>query len=182
MAPFLEIITFEIFIKFVLIYFFVIWIAILVWVVKDIANRTESIIFQILAILVILLGTPFWVFIYLLIRPGKTLFEKYYEEIEHNLNTFSEMVHDKWEKLDESMHCPACDASICHDFHFCPKCRLELKSECWECEKDIFTHWDSCPYCGVEQKSKKWKMEKASNAKNAKEAPQESKDNISEDK
>jgi hypothetical protein len=66
---FYETITIESFIKFVVIYFFVIWIALLLWVMKDISNRTDSILLQILSIFIILFLTPFGIFIYLLIRP-----------------------------------------------------------------------------------------------------------------
>jgi len=52
-------ITFETFLKFIVIYFIIVWIAILVWVVKDITNRTNSIIMQAISILLILLLTPF---------------------------------------------------------------------------------------------------------------------------
>ena len=35
-----ESITFETFLKFLVIYFIIVWVAILVWVIKDITNRT----------------------------------------------------------------------------------------------------------------------------------------------
>ena len=94
-SSFYEAVTFDSFIKFAIVYFFIIWIAILLWVIKDISNRTNSIILQTFSILTILFLTPFWIFVYLLIRPGKTLFEKYYEEIEDNLEIFNHIIEDK---------------------------------------------------------------------------------------
>jgi len=92
----LNYITIENTIKFFVLYFFVIWITILVWVYKDITNRTDSIIYQIISILVVLLFTPlFGLFIYLIIRPSKTLFEKYYEEVEFNLEALSKDIEKK---------------------------------------------------------------------------------------
>ena len=152
-----ESITFEMFLKFMIVYFFIIWIAILVWVIKDINNRTSSIFLQIISILIILLLTPFWVFIYLLIRPGKTLFEKYYEEIEDNLDMISEFVEDKTKDLETRNHCSACDTPIHHDFKFCPNCKVNLKVECSWCKKDIIEGWKICPYCWVKQKKEKKK-------------------------
>lgn len=89
---FWENVTFEAFLKFVIIYFIVVWISLIVWVIKDIVNRTDSVLLQLLAILIVTLLSPFGIFIYLLIRPSKTVFEKYYEEIEDNLETLTTIV------------------------------------------------------------------------------------------
>jgi hypothetical protein len=58
-AYFYEAITFDSFIKFAIVYFFIIWIAILLWVIKDISNRTDNLILQVFSILIILFLTPF---------------------------------------------------------------------------------------------------------------------------
>jgi len=150
-----ENVTFEMFIKFMVVYFFIIWIAILVWVIKDINNRTSSIILQVISILIILVLTPFGVFIYLLIRPGKTLFEKYYEEIEDNLDMISEFVEDKTKDLEWRHHCFHCETPISQDFKFCPNCKVNLRIECGGCKKEIIEGWKICPYCGVKNKKQK---------------------------
>lgn len=64
----------------IIVYLFVVWFCIVVWVVRDITNRTRSVTFQVLSILLVLWLTPLGIFIYLLIRPQKTLFEKVFEE------------------------------------------------------------------------------------------------------
>jgi hypothetical protein len=56
---FYEAVTFDVFLKFSIVYFFIIWIAILLWVIKDISNRTDNIFLQIISILSILFLTPF---------------------------------------------------------------------------------------------------------------------------
>ena len=88
-------ITFETSIKFMIVYFFIVRIALLIWVIKDIVNRSDSIILQTLSILIILVGTPLGIFIYLLIRPSTTLFEKYNNEIEENLDVMEGMIEEK---------------------------------------------------------------------------------------
>lgn len=93
--------TLENIIKFIIIYFFIIWVAIIVWVIKDIRIRTNSIFFQIISVLIVLIWTPFLVFIYLLIRPGKTIYERYYDEIEDNLDIMSEIIEERKQKLTE---------------------------------------------------------------------------------
>lgn len=95
-----EMITFEFTLKFFIVYFFIIWIALVVWVIKDISIRTNNLFFQIIAILVILFLTPLWIFIYLLIRPRRTLYDKYYEEIEENLDIINEIVEERKNKLN----------------------------------------------------------------------------------
>jgi hypothetical protein len=54
-----ELVTFDTFIKFAVLYFFIIWISILLWVIKDISNRTDSLFLQIISVLIILFFTPF---------------------------------------------------------------------------------------------------------------------------
>ncbi len=149
-----ENITFEIFLKFSLVYFFIIWISLIAWVIKDISNRTENIFLQLLSILTIVFLTPLWIFIYLIIRPGKTLFEKYYEEIEDNLDTVEDIVENKNCREDEAVHCFKCNFPVSHDFKFCPNCNIKLKKECNNCKKIIYTWWKNCPYCWVKNENK----------------------------
>ena len=152
--------TFETIIKIAIVYFFIIWIAVLVWVVKDISNRTNNVFLQIVSILLIVFLTPFWVFFYLLIRPGKTVLEKYYQEIEDNLEILSSIVKDKieWSEMTE---CWTCGYELDIDFVFCPWCKTKLKNSCTSCEKEIRKWWEVCPYCGDKQtKDKKKKSDK----------------------
>lgn len=150
-----ESITIEMFIKFIILYFFIIWIAILVWVVKDINNRTNNILLQVVSILTILVLTPLWVFIYLLIRPGRTLFERYYDEIEENLDTFSAIIEENTRSLQEWNHCQSCEHPVSPDFKFCPNCKESLRASCRWCQKDILITWKVCAYCGKKQKKQK---------------------------
>jgi RNA polymerase subunit RPABC4/transcription elongation factor Spt4 len=152
---FYEAVTFDVFLKFSIVYFFIIWIAILLWVIKDISNRTDNIFLQIISILSILFLTPFWIFIYLLIRPWKTLFEKYYEEIEDNLDLFNQIIEEKNNKCESEVTCFKCREPISHDFKFCPKCKVSLKNECNWCKKLLSSDWKACPYCGKKQKKEK---------------------------
>ena len=150
-------------IKLVLGYFFIIWAAFIIWVIKDITNRTTNILVQTLSIFIILFFTPiFGLPIYLLIRPRATLFEQYYEE---------EEVEESVDELEEFYHCPGCNHKVSRDFKFCPKCALELTVSCLSCRKQIHTDWTLCRYCGEkdivpekpaaeEKKSKKIAVEK----------------------
>lgn len=146
-------------IKLVLGYLFIIWGAFIIWVIKDITNRTTNILIQTFSIFIMLLFTPiFGLPIYLLIRPRTTLFEQYYEE---------EEVEETVDDLEEFYHCPGCNHKVSRDFKYCPKCAFELTVSCPSCKKRIHTDWALCPYCGekeiipekpvVEKKEKKEK-------------------------
>ena len=63
----------------IVVYFFIIWFCLVIWVVRDITNRTHSLMFQVTSILMVLVLTPLGIFIYLLLRPQKTLFEQVFE-------------------------------------------------------------------------------------------------------
>lgn len=159
-------------IKIVLGYFFIIWAAFIIWVIKDITNRTTNILIQTLSIFIILFFTPlFGLPIYLLIRPGTTLFERYYEE---------EEVVESDDDLEEVYHCPGCNHHVSREFRFCPKCAYELTTTCPSCHKQVHTDWSLCPYCGekeiiqkkTEEKPKK-KLKKEKELELQEEAPVE---------
>jgi EamA domain-containing membrane protein RarD len=48
-------ITFEAFVGLCVVYFFIIWIALIIWIIRDIRDRTDSIWFLILSISIILI-------------------------------------------------------------------------------------------------------------------------------
>jgi len=151
--------TIEKIVVFLVAYFFIIWIALIVWVVKDISNRTNSILLSFFSVLIVIIFTPLGVFLYLLIRPSRTVFEKYYEEIEENLSILSSIVekHGLMEESQNITHCPKCNYEVQTDFIVCPNCQEPLKHKCHKCHKEIREGWEICPYCGEKQKKKEEK-------------------------
>jgi predicted membrane channel-forming protein YqfA (hemolysin III family) len=69
----------------VIIYIGLLWLSIIVWVTRDAIHRSDSLIFQVIAILLNLAFPVLGILLYLIIRPGKTTTERYYEELEHRL-------------------------------------------------------------------------------------------------
>ena len=65
-----------------IIYLILLWIALIVWVTKDILSRTNNIAFQIFSILMVAILNIFGLIIYLAIRPSKTLVEEFFENLE----------------------------------------------------------------------------------------------------
>lgn len=153
--PIWENINLEFMIKFCVIYFFVVWVALIIWVAKDIAFRSNSRIFQVLCVLIMILFTPLWVFLYILIRPRKSMYDAYNTEIEWNLEILNEIVQDHIETTTADYICPSCDEEIQPDFIICPSCKASLKDTCHKCHKLIREGWSICPYCETKQKKKK---------------------------
>lgn len=97
---------------------------------------------------------------YLLIRPRKTVFEKYFEEIENNLSILGEIVEERLEHSKHPLSCSSCEAHIESDYIICPACHHSLKHSCHHCKKEIRESWNVCPYCQTKQEKKKEKKKK----------------------
>ena len=111
---------------------------------KDAIARSNSIIFHVLVIILNIFLPIFWLMIYLLIRPARTLLDKYYEDLEFQALTW----HDK-------KFCGKCNALIEDGFNFCGKCWEDLMQKCKSCKKDFSKEYKICPFCGVNQSDKK---------------------------
>ena len=69
----------------IVIYVGLLWLSIIIWVTRDAISRTNSLLFQVFAILLNIAFPLLGILLYLIIRPGKTVLERYYEELEHRL-------------------------------------------------------------------------------------------------
>lgn len=70
----------------VLAYIGVLWIAVILWVTKDITNRSNNMALQIVSISLVIFFTPlFGLPLYILFRPSRTLMERYFEEVEQDM-------------------------------------------------------------------------------------------------
>jgi hypothetical protein len=67
------------------VYLGLLWLSVIVWVTRDAINRSESVLFQALAILLNIVFPVLGILLYLIIRPSKTILERYYEDLEHKL-------------------------------------------------------------------------------------------------
>jgi hypothetical protein len=131
-------------------YLFIIWLACVIWVIKDITNRSDSFVLQVISILLVTGLTPiFGLPIYLLIRPSTTLFERYYEEtsllaLEENEE---KQVHTPPHPQIETKHCHACNGSISAQDSFCPHCGIGLLESCVNCWARLQADWKYCNSC-----------------------------------
>lgn len=123
-----------------LVYFGLLWLSIIIWVTRDSINRSNSLAFQIFAILINIIIPIVGVILYLIIRPGRTTLERYYEEVERNLLEDSN---------DEKISCTKCMTILDKNFVYCPNCAEKLQKICPKCQKNFPTLWNICPFCGV---------------------------------
>lgn len=131
----------------VLAYFALLWLAIIIWVSKDVLQRSNSIVFQAFSILLSIVVPILGVLLYLIIRPGKTRMEKYYEELERN------MLEE--DGVSQQNACDKCLTPADKDYSFCPNCGESLKKACSKCKKTFPNVWNICPFCGKEYREGK---------------------------
>jgi RNA polymerase subunit RPABC4/transcription elongation factor Spt4 len=137
----------------VIAYFGLLWMAIIIWVTKDSLERSNSIIFQAISIL-LNIAIPFLgILLYLIIRPSKTRMENYYEELERNMLETGE--------TGETNVCDKCLTPVDKSYNFCPNCAESLKKTCSKCKKNFPSIWNICPFCGKEYTSTVRKSKKS---------------------
>lgn len=124
----------------VFVYCFILWVAMVIWVARDVVGRSKSLIYQVLSIILVIALNIFGLLIYLIIRPQKTLLERYQEDLEHKALTGGEE------------GCPKCDQHLPLKFQFCPRCGTEAREPCKKCKKLVGKSWKVCAYCGDNKK------------------------------
>ncbi len=116
------------------------WIAMVVWVFRDIRLRTRDFFAWILAALLALVMGPIGVILYLFLRPKETLAEVYDRQLEEEA-----LLRD----ISLRRACPQCQAVTEPDWLVCPHCRTELRRVCDGCGKPMDLNWVICPYCAT---------------------------------
>jgi uncharacterized protein YacL len=64
-------------------YLVLLWVSLIIWTTKDIISRSNNVVYQIISIILVVVLNIFGIFIYLGIRPAKTLIEKFFEDLEY---------------------------------------------------------------------------------------------------
>jgi RNA polymerase subunit RPABC4/transcription elongation factor Spt4 len=123
------------------------WLSIIVWVYRDIRERTRDLGLQVLAVFVVLIFFPVFnipgLALYLMLRPRETLEEAYARSLEEEALLR--------EIGDEGM-CPSCRRFVERSWRICPFCATQLKDICSRCEQLLSFNWVACPYCGTERR------------------------------
>jgi RNA polymerase subunit RPABC4/transcription elongation factor Spt4 len=124
------------------------WLSIIVWVYRDIRDRTRDLGLQVLAVFVVMMFFPGFnipgLALYLMLRPRETLEESYARSLEEEALLR--------EIGDEGM-CPSCRRFVERSWRLCPFCATQLKDICVKCQQLLSFNWVACPYCGTERRS-----------------------------
>ncbi len=119
-----------------------VWLAALIWTIRDIRDRSEDPITQVIGFLIVFVfNLPGWV-LYLVLRPPLTLAEVYERQLEEEALRL---------ELDTRLACPTCEHEVEDDYMACPGCATRLKTPCRQCERAVSFSWAACPWCGTRQ-------------------------------
>ncbi|GAC1435023.1 MAG: hypothetical protein NVS4B1_28360 [Ktedonobacteraceae bacterium] len=116
------------------------WLSLIIWTFRDIRSRTQDMLSQILATVLVAAFFVGGLFIYMILRPRQTLAEIYERQLEEE-SLLAEMT--------ERQTCSNCHARIESDFQVCPSCSQKLKRSCPKCERLLELRWTFCPYCAT---------------------------------
>jgi RNA polymerase subunit RPABC4/transcription elongation factor Spt4 len=116
------------------------WLSLVIWTFRDIRSRSQDLLTQILATLLVAVFFIGGLFIYMILRPRQTLAEIYERQLEEE-SLLAEMT--------ERQTCNNCHARIESDFQICPSCGQKLKRSCPKCERLLELRWSFCPYCAT---------------------------------
>jgi hypothetical protein len=117
--------------------FFLIWIAVIIWVYRDAEERKMS---GVLWALLVFIGNLIGLIIYLIVRQ------------DHPIPARNKAALAAAESLT-SLSCPNCQKPVEKTFTYCPHCGAELQPVCRNCGKPAESAWKVCPHCGAQLKT-----------------------------
>ena len=120
------------------------WLSIVVWVYRDIRDRSRDSSLHMLSVFIVLMFFPGFnipgLALYLMMRPRDTLEEAYARSLEEEALL---------RELGDEGSCPSCRRLTDKEFHYCPSCQTQLKDQCGKCERLLSFSWVACPFCGT---------------------------------
>jgi RNA polymerase subunit RPABC4/transcription elongation factor Spt4 len=114
-------------------------VSLIFWTWRDIRSRTQDVILQVVATLLVAVFDVGGLFIYLIVRPRQTLAELYERQLEEE-SLLAEMT--------ERQTCPNCHYRVDNEFQMCPSCGTKLRRPCPRCDHLLELGWNVCPFCG----------------------------------
>jgi len=124
------------------------WLSIIVWVYRDIRERTRDLGLQVLAVFVVMMFFPGFnipgLALYLMMRPRESLEEAYSRSLEEEALL---------REIGDEGLCPSCRRFVERTWRVCPFCQTQLKDICGECEQLLSFNWVVCPHCTAERKA-----------------------------
>jgi len=124
------------------------WLSIIVWVYRDIRDRTRDVGLQVLAVFVAMVFFPGFnipgLALYLMLRPRDTLEDAYARSLEEEALL---------REIGDEGLCPSCRRFSEKTWRTCPFCQTQLKDVCAKCDQLLSFNWVACPYCGTQRRS-----------------------------
>ena len=124
------------------------WLSIIVWVYRDIRDRTRDVGLQVLAVFVAMVFFPGFnipgLALYLMLRPRDTLEDAYARSLEEEALL---------REIGDEGLCPSCRRFSEKTWRTCPFCQTQLKDVCSKCDQLLSFNWVACPYCGTQRRS-----------------------------
>jgi hypothetical protein len=124
------------------------WLSIIVWVYRDIRDRTRDLGLQVLAVFIVMMFFPGFnipgLALYLMMRPRETLEEAYSRSLEEEALL---------REIGDEGLCPSCRRFVERTWRVCPFCQTQLKDMCSDCQQLLSFNWVVCPYCTAERKA-----------------------------
>ena len=124
-------------------YALVLWLSAVVWVYRDVRNRTEDQTSQMIAVILVAVFNVPGLIVYLVIRPQGTMGDAYERSVE------AEAIMSELQLSANA--CQGCRRPIDDEFVICPWCRIVLREPCRSCGKSVRTNWSACPYCTADR-------------------------------
>ncbi|MGQ9815010.1 MAG: double zinc ribbon domain-containing protein [Candidatus Roseilinea sp.] len=111
-----------------------------IWTFRDIRSRSNDVLVQILATVMVAVVPVAGILVYFMLRPRETLAEAYVRALEEE-SLLASIEHQEF--------CPSCGRRVDSDMQFCPSCHTRLRNACPGCGRAVHLSWDLCPYCGT---------------------------------
>ena len=124
------------------------WLSIIVWVYRDIRDRTRDLGLQVLAVFIVMMFFPGMnipgLALYLMLRPRETLEEAYARSLEEEALL---------REIGDEGVCPSCRRFVERGWKTCPFCQTQLRDVCRQCEQLLSFNWVACPFCGEQRRA-----------------------------
>ncbi len=120
----------------------VVWAALIFWTFSDARRRIDDpmlVFCATAASLFPFVGT----IVYMIVRPPEYLDDVRERELE------MQAAEARMHAMDYHL-CPHCDFEVKSEFLRCPNCMRKLKDPCTNCAKPLDPAWKICPYCEAE--------------------------------
>jgi Double zinc ribbon len=116
--------------------------AFFVW--RDARRRSDSVLFQLFALILGFVPPFLGALVYLMVRPPTTLDQERQLALEEQ----AILEVDRDEIVQRP--CPSCGREIEAEFIVCPHCRTQFARRCRSCDRVLRLGWPVCPYCAEE--------------------------------